>query len=453
MYLSRHIQIALAAAFLISNGTAEVTRMLISDEGKESIFYVNLENPEENWTAPIDTRDMQLIGNNRLLVSNGVGYAELDLATGEVVKEATTYRISSARRTPDGHTWLLSGGGTQAYRELGENDVLIRELTTTGYKLAYLMRETLDGTFVRTHESSVIEVDTADGGTIIWSHDLLENYEFIWNYMACKLANGNYLIAGERGILVEITPEKEIVREIPSSPHGDSISPKLFAGFQILDNGNIVVSNWIGHGTDKGHIGRQILEYDADGNLVWAFKQDPDKFSSIHNVIVLDGLDTEYLHMQYDGTLKPVGAPPGCMDPVSPDYNENATEDDGSCSYAGCMDSASAGYFCTEHPDAFPCTGIGGYTLADVSGDNSCQVGTNFPVKGNHYRFSNEALMVTADFPYAIEVRNVHGEIVHSGTGSRAGEYRYARIVPEPGMYVVRLTFPEGTVNKSIIVF
>jgi hypothetical protein len=120
---------------------------------------------------------------------------------------------------------------------------------------------------------------------------------------------------------------------------------------------------------------------------------------------------------------------------------------------AGCMDSASAGYFCTEHPDAFPCTGIGGYTLADVSGDNSCQVGTNFPVKGNHYRFSNEALMVTADFPYAIEVRSVHGEIVHSGTGSRAGEYRYARIVPEPGMYVVRLTFPEGTVNKSIIVF
>jgi hypothetical protein len=82
--------------------------------------------------------------------------------------------------------------------------------------------------------------------------------------------------------------------------------PSFYAGFQVLPNGNFVVTNWEGHGGGHGVTGRQLLEYDAAGLLVWSWQQDPNLVSSLHGVIVLDGLDTTQLHDDLDGVLTPV---------------------------------------------------------------------------------------------------------------------------------------------------
>ncbi len=87
----------------------------------------------------------------------------------------------------------------------------------------------------------------------------------------------------------------------------DEVNPSFFAGFQIVANGNYVVTNWQGHGPKFGASGTQVLEYSPDGKLVWSWKQDPEKFSSLQGVIVLDGLNTNFLHVENaDGILAPV---------------------------------------------------------------------------------------------------------------------------------------------------
>jgi hypothetical protein len=73
-----------------------------------------------------------------------------------------------------------------------------------------------------------------------------------------------------------------------------------------LPNGHFVVTNWEGHGGGNGSKGLQLLEYDASGLLVWKWKQDPNLVSSLHGVIVLDGLDTTKLHDEVNGVLAPV---------------------------------------------------------------------------------------------------------------------------------------------------
>jgi hypothetical protein len=85
------------------------------------------------------------------------------------------------------------------------------------------------------------------------------------------------------------------------------VHPHFYAGFQILHNGNMVVTNWQGHGPKFGDSGIQLLEYAPAGNLVWSWKQDAEKFSSLQGVIVLDGLDLTMLHIEDgDGKLAPV---------------------------------------------------------------------------------------------------------------------------------------------------
>ena len=85
------------------------------------------------------------------------------------------------------------------------------------------------------------------------------------------------------------------------------VNPNFYAGFQILRNGNYVVTNWQGHGADHGGSGIQLLEYSPEGKLVWSWKQDATKYSSLQAVIVLDGLDTNVMHVEDEnGVLTPV---------------------------------------------------------------------------------------------------------------------------------------------------
>jgi hypothetical protein len=51
----------------------------------------------------------------------------------------------------------------------------------------------------------------------------------------------------------------------------------------------------------------QLLEYTPGGKLVWSWKQDAEKFSSLQGVIVLNGLDINRLHVENSaGVLVPV---------------------------------------------------------------------------------------------------------------------------------------------------
>jgi hypothetical protein len=92
-------------------------------------------------------------------------------------------------------------------------------------------------------------------------------------------------------------------------PMAAAVKPNFFAEFEILPNGNLVTSNWQGHGGGNGTSGLQVLEFDPTGKLVWSWKQDPTIFSSIQGVQVMDGKDPAHLYVQetsVDSTWQPV---------------------------------------------------------------------------------------------------------------------------------------------------
>jgi hypothetical protein len=131
-----------------------------------------------------------------------------------------------------------------------------------------------------------------------------------WVFQGLRLPDKTIAVTSGYGasILVIDQATKKVLTTIggKSQPDAATIVPNFYGGFQVLPNGHFVVTNWEGHGGGNGGKGLQLLEYDASGALVWKWKQDPNLVSSLHQVIVLDGLDTTQLHDDVNGVLAPV---------------------------------------------------------------------------------------------------------------------------------------------------
>jgi hypothetical protein len=293
--------------------------VLLCDEGNRRVIFIDLENPSDVWTTDINDadkqgdglRDLQLVGANRVAVSTAKGYVELDLDTGDILKEVSTLSgVEAMRRLPDDNTVLgANANGGITLQELDGQDVPVsgRSVTFTnlGEQLR-LFRRTPQETFLIGSGAKLAEVNWA--GETVWEMDVPNGD---WVYQGLRLPDGTIAVTSGYGaaILVVDPTTKSVLTTIggPGQPDAGAIAPNFYAGFQVLLNGHFVVTNWIGHGGGHGQTGVQLLQYDASGSLVWQWQQDPNLVSSLHHVIVLDGLDTTQLHDDLDGVLAPVG--------------------------------------------------------------------------------------------------------------------------------------------------
>jgi hypothetical protein len=301
-----------AEALLMRTSDPNARKLLIRDEGISQLAYVDLANASNNWYVPLPSgRDLQLVGQGRVLVGTGHGYEEHEIATGKKVNEVTSFPGTiAARRLRNGNT-LLTGANWQGKQgivlvEVDKNGTSQRLINYPQFSYVRLVRETTSGTFLITADDFVFEGNAA--GAILWQAKLTGR-EKPHAWQAVRLANGQTIVSG--GYTANLQLFDGAGKFISAITGPDSVKPNFFAGFQILGSGNYLVINWQGHGPKLGDSGVQLLEYNPDGQLVWSWKQDSTKFSSLHSAIVLDGLDTNLLHVEDSkGILAPVKTTP-----------------------------------------------------------------------------------------------------------------------------------------------
>jgi hypothetical protein len=284
--------------------------MILCDEGNQRLVYLDIENRSAGWQKSVNgVRDLQLLGNHLLGASTPTGYVELELATGAVKKELKGYaNVQSFRRLWNGNTILGMETDGTTLQELDSND-----LPVAGHKVSFpslgsfrIFRRTPKGTFLIGTGSKLVEVN--------WNKEILWEMTFpgtnLYVYQGLQLPDGKLAVSqGYGSALLLIDPTtKTILSTIggKQQPNASTILPNFYAGFQVLANGHFVVTNWQGHGGGNGNKGVQLLEYDQSGVLVWKWQQDPTLISSLHHVIVIDGLDTSKLHDDVNGILAPV---------------------------------------------------------------------------------------------------------------------------------------------------
>jgi hypothetical protein len=177
-----------------------------------------------------------------------------------------------------------------------------RLLNYPSFSYVRLVRESPARTFLITADDTVFESDTT--GAILWRVHL-KGMDKPHAWQALRLKNETTVVStGFLKTLQVFSKDGLLVKTIAGA---EAVHPHFFAGFQVMPNGNYVVTNWQGHGDKFGASGIQLLEFTPDGKLAWSWKQDPGKFSSLQGVIILDGLDLSRLHVENeDGVLSPV---------------------------------------------------------------------------------------------------------------------------------------------------
>jgi hypothetical protein len=307
-------------------------RMLLRDEGDPHVVLLDFGKSDPVvWKTVVSSpwaRGLQLIGNRQVMGSHPDGYEVFDLDTGHFVKRVTGFTLTqSAYRTVDGETMLAHGGASLEF--LDKDDKSVRQISYPGHGYVRVARPTRLGTFLVPSDTSMFEGDAH--GTVIWKASggcITPICPTYWSqvYEPRLMADGHVLLSTFFGASLDVIDRTtgKVTKQFGTKtmPDADVIKPNAFAGFQILPNGNIIAANWQGHGLGNGTSGIQVIEFDGAGNVVWTYKQDPLVFSSIQDVLVIDGMDPLVPHVletSLNGSWQPATPPLGpVVDPVGP---------------------------------------------------------------------------------------------------------------------------------------
>jgi hypothetical protein len=284
-FLKRLVAIAIFTVFLSARCHAAATpmrhRFIAVDDGTHTLVHVDENDPARNWSVATGyVMDMQLIGQDRLLLSVDDGFREYEVTSGKLLKSVKGVggRSYSIYRTTGEHTLLTGddlGGQKGACLVVYDcADKIIERKAFDGLTMLRHLRPTPDGTYLLATFGQVAEVDG------LWN--ILRQSKVAGNlFKAVRLTNGNVLCSSGPGarFLKELNPQGEVVREI----RGDQLTEGSFTGFHLQRDGHVVVANWLGHGSD--HDGTVLVEYDREGRIVWRYGR---PHASFVEVIVLD---------------------------------------------------------------------------------------------------------------------------------------------------------------------
>jgi hypothetical protein len=277
------------------------------DNGKSNLLYLNQKEPSKNWTVsiPSGSRDLQLVANDKVLVSHGNGAAEYDRTTGAKGWFISTFSgVSTAQRLTNGNTLL---GWSRPATESEPAKVMLSEVNSAGDEVSRvtinnittlrLARRLSNGHTLFSGDVNnnltffVFEVDA--NGAIVRQQSLYGGR----GYVAYRLRNGHTLATmGPIGALWE--PGRDNNKVLQLNPSGNSVRYwggmedhpdarlKKFSGFSIVPkNENIVVANWLGDGNIG--TGPHAVEFDFKNRLVWSW-EDHTAAATITNLLVVE---------------------------------------------------------------------------------------------------------------------------------------------------------------------
>ena len=273
--------------------------ILYDDDGK--LWYVNNKDPSRSWSVSSGTgRDLQLVGSGRVMLGKSNGWDEYQLSDGKALGGQHGFSgTQSAHRLADGTTMLASvAGGGIVLKMVTADGQVARSVTYPGYGYVRLVRPTAKGTFLVTADTQVFEGDAQ--GKVLTTWMIPGKGQHVWK--ALRLESGNTVIAtGYNATLMVYGPDQSLLKTI-GGKGGEltAVDAHFFADFHVRPNGDYFVVNSQADSSNDKSV--QLLEFDADGKLVWQQKQ-PATVRSLEEAIVLDGLDTNKLQVELSGPL------------------------------------------------------------------------------------------------------------------------------------------------------
>lgn len=262
---------------------------IISDEGKV-LWQYPAENCNDIWVLP----------NGNLLFNTGDGVKEVTRDKKLVFNYQSKSEIYACQRLPNGNTFVGECNSGQLLEispdgRITQKIKLLFDGVDGGHAYMRNARKLENGNYLVAHygldkvseynpEGKTVREIPVKGGP----HSVI------------RLANGNTLIAcsdhnGEPGI-VEVDSSDSIVWQLTKNELS-GIELKFMTGMEILPNGNLVFTNWVGHQPDGKVI--HAFEITRGKKIVWIY-DDQSILKTMSSIQILDyngsPLDGKVIH-------------------------------------------------------------------------------------------------------------------------------------------------------------
>lgn len=236
--------------------------------------------------------DLWIQPGGSLLFSTGHGVKEVAKDGAVTFEYKSAAEIYAVQRLANGNTFV-GECTTGRLLELAPNgSTIVKEVALLpadkpgGHAYIRNARALKNGNYLVAHYGGKHVTEYAPDGKPVWTFKTPGG-----PHSVTRLANGNTLIAcGDNGTpcLLEVTPDGKTVWELSNTDlPGQPL--KFLTGFHKLPNGNVLLSNWVGHG--KFGTAPHLLEITPDKKVVWTFN-DHKTFKTIATVQVFSDGDT-----------------------------------------------------------------------------------------------------------------------------------------------------------------
>ena len=238
------------------------------------------------WTqkAP-SSNDMWILPGGSILFTTGHGVKEVGKDGAVKFEYQSKEEIFATQRLANGNTFV---GECTSGRllELAPDGTVVKEVALLpagkdgGHGYIRNARVLANGNFLVCHYGDRHVTEYAPDGKVIRTIKTPGG-----PHSAARLDNGNTLIAcGDNGTpcMIEADPEGNTVWQVSNADLPDQPF-KFLTGFQKLPNGNVLISNWLGHG--KFGTAPHLMEITPEKKIVWSFA-DHIAFKTISTVHV-----------------------------------------------------------------------------------------------------------------------------------------------------------------------
>lgn len=244
-----------------------------------------------SWTqnAP-NCNDLWILPGGSILFTTGHGVKEVGKDGTVKFEYQSPSEIFAVQRLANGNTFV---GECTSGRllELAPDGKVVKEVAllpagkTGGHAYIRNARALSSGNYLVCHYGGGNVTEYAPDGRAVWTFKTPGG-----PHSAARLLNGNTLIAcGDNGTpcLIEVSPEKKVIWQVSNADlPGEPL--KFMTGFHKLPNGNVLASNWLGHG--KFGTAPHLMEISQSKKIVWKY-EDHKAFRTISSVQVFGEAD------------------------------------------------------------------------------------------------------------------------------------------------------------------
>ena len=273
--------------------------LVMGDESRGFVHYLDQFNTNNNFSVKAERPvwDMKRVAENKYRYVHGNSFTVIDLKERKGVDTFSDKKLAgltSVCDLPDNGFLAATNqkGGEPAkdaivvYRYTADRKLKSRSIYE-GLRNVRMMTVLASGEILLAHNDGVARCTLAsegsEKGAIVQSYKLPRGRNA---YKAIPRKAGGFWVAGGYAEALFAYSDDGQVLKTFQAKQLDGLKNHFYGGLVEQANGNVIIANWTGHGANDSKKGWQVIEFDAEGKVVWHL-HDPIAYGSISGIDII----------------------------------------------------------------------------------------------------------------------------------------------------------------------